>query len=238
MRPIIRDDIQVDVIGKVWQALGEQRLTTEMVEVASRLMKHNRCRHYVDRQGRMCRQRAVERCQRSTLIAAKVVRTSLVALERTLQRVPDVNVVYYTRDPRAMALSRHIDDMTFSGRDAGVSAEAKILCVQMLDDIRSLKRLERKYPGAFISLRYEDLVRDPFTTVNTLFRHAGTAAPLLFKSWVKSVMHASKDGGRFSVIRANASATAERWRKVVSLEDVQVMNEDCAEVLAELSYII
>ena len=83
-------------------------------------------------------------------VVAKVVRTSLAALERTLQRVPDLNVIFYARDPRAMALSRHVADLAFYSKcdpRHSVVDEARLLCVQMRDVLASLKRLERKYPG-------------------------------------------------------------------------------------------
>ena len=231
-------DVDSYAIDYIVRSVVTGEIMTRKTMNLRNILQHHRCRMDVDKQERRCRDAATDLCRRTSLVAMKVVRTSLAALERSLQRVPDLNVVFYTRDPRAVTLSRYTDDMTFYGMGHGIAEEAKVLCVQMLYDIWYLRRLERKYPTAFISLRYEDFVDDPITVAARLFGHVRRTVPPSFKDWVKSSFYAAKDGGRFDTTRANASATAHQWRKAVNRTDLVAMNRNCRTVLAELGYTI
>ena len=168
-----------DIIDSVNRSF-DGALTTQQAATVQALFEKKRCRMDNERWGKSCLVTATDRCHQTSMVVAKVVRTSIAALERTLQRVPDVNVVYYARDPRAMALSRHVADLAFYAKyDARHSTvgEARLLCVQMWDDLVSVKHLERKYPGAFIRIRYEDFITDPLATAARLFAHIGRTVP-------------------------------------------------------------
>ena len=173
-----------EVIDSVNRSFGGSLKVDEAKSVEA-LFERYGCRFYADRRGQSCRDAATDRCRQTLLVVAKVVRTSLAALERTLIRVPDLNVVFYARDPRATALSRHVADLAFYAkrdRRHSVVDEARLLCVQMRDDLASLKRLERKYPGVFATVRYEDFVRNPLETATSLFGHAGRKIPQRYVS--------------------------------------------------------
>ena len=168
-----------DIIDSVNRSFGGA-LTTRLADIVKTLFEQNRCRLDAERRGKSCLVRATDRCYQTSLVVAKVVRTSIAALERTLQRIPDLNVIYYARDPRAMVLSRHVADLAFYAKSDfrhSVVDEAKRLCAQMRGDLRSLKHFDRKYPGAIIRIRYEDFIRDPLATASRLFAHVGRTVP-------------------------------------------------------------
>ena len=97
-----------DVVRK---SLGGGNTTKSIV--IQKLLRYNSCRAIVDLRGRTCRHLATIYCQQSPLVAAKVVRTSLAALERTLQR-PEHRLLYpRPSSHRAVALGRRAD---FSAR--------------------------------------------------------------------------------------------------------------------------
>ena len=138
------------------------------------------CRLASEQTGGSCRKIAKEICRKTDLVAVKVVRGSLADLGPTLQRMPDHNIIFYSRDPRAMAWSRIRNALTFYFRASSkniLAEEAKILCMRMLEDLITLNRFETKYPGAVIRLCYEVLVQDPLQWADRLFQHAGIDVP-------------------------------------------------------------
>lgn len=63
------------------------------------------------------------------------------------------------------------------------------LCVRMQDDIDAKKKLDVRYPGAILTVRYEDFVTEPRLIVDRVFEHVGRPAPANIDSFIRRTMH-------------------------------------------------
>jgi hypothetical protein len=78
---------------------------------------------------------------------------------------------------------------------------------------------------------------DPERKVAELFRQVGAAEPdEKFYQWLHGNMFGGKEGKRFDVSRANATATAEKWKGRLSVTELAQMNRYCNRVLVALGY--
>jgi len=182
-----------------------------------------------------------------TLITVKVIRSGLRLIEETLQNNPDLAVIHLVRDPRAMAASRHGTEETWQDAkettnifQPSVTQLAGMMCSRILEDLRVKERLEVIYPGAVMTIRYEDFVTDPYSTAKKMFEHVGyNISSKKVDRWIKKYVRNSslgKDGGRFDIIRKNPLSHTTRWRMKFNEEQLTVMNEHCRLVLEELKY--
>ena len=182
-----------------------------------------------------------------TLIAVKVIRTGLGLIEETLRNNPDLSVIHLVRDPRAMAASRYksqkvLDEVMgiATSWQSSVAHLARMLCVRVLEDLRVKKRLEATYPGAVMTVKYEDFVTDPHSTATKMFEHVGHRVdPELLDRWIKTHVSSSsekKDDERFDIIRKNPQSHVSRWRREIDRKQLRLINEDCRHVLDELNY--
>ena len=169
-----------------------------------------------------------------------MIRAAIVDLEPTIQRIPDVRLIHYVRDPRAVAVSQAlVTALTFSVVDRRPTTEAQLLCQVMLDDLKAKRRLERRYPGAVLTVRYEDFVRDPKSVTRRVFDFVGQPVPAAFRRWTTTVMnvrYAKLAEDAFGTHRINSTATAEGWLSRASYRDLLDMNRNCRQVLNLLGY--
>ena len=171
---------------------------------------HRRCIARLDATVRPCWESTRAVCASASTITAKVVRVALADLEPTIQRVPDVRLIHYVRDPRAIAVSRKVVRVTFSTDDDRLSTESRLLCRTMLEDLRAKRLLERRYPGAILTVRYEDFTRDIVGTTERVFSTIGRPCRGRFGAgWTRS------STSRTRVDRWNPTelvASTLRWR--------------------------
>jgi len=99
------------------------------------------------------------------MVAVEVIRAAMSDIEALVQRTPDLHLIYYVRDPRAIVYSRAVTTRntfqqastdSFAERSnprSSMIAEARILCMRMENDLKAKEYLERKYPGLIIDVR-------------------------------------------------------------------------------------
>ena len=177
-------------------------------------------------------------CKRARLIALKVIRSRMKDLEMLIQRIPDIHVLYYTRDPRAMVVSRLSlpFPLVFSSDERSVTAESKILCHRMWEDIKAKKLLERKYPGSITTIRYEDFVQDFSGTIEFVFSQMKHNQSQRLWRWILRKRTADADDKPFSTFRGNSCENISKWKTKVSVSQEMEMNRHCHKVLLELGY--
>lgn len=205
--------------------------------------------------GQSCVEPAASMCSSARLIAVEAVRVAMAELEAVIARLPDIHIIHYVRDPRAIAVSRAVNTrMTFAApvvepphivpslpmADDSVVAESQVLCARMLADLQARRRLEARYPGAITVVRYEDLVANPNRTVEAVFKRVaapGDDVPIdAVNRWLRSAMYSAVETDAFGVHRTDARATASRWASQVSFKQAKEINRNCRRVLLQLGY--
>jgi len=69
-------------------------------------VKHHRCVAMLEKPVRTCWEGLGKKhCARADLVVTKLIRASLINLDRLIERNPDIRVIYFARDPRATATS-------------------------------------------------------------------------------------------------------------------------------------
>ena len=172
-----------------------------------------------------CIQTLQDTCMAASIHVTKEHRLSMVAMGALIQEMSNLKVIHYVRDPRGIVLSRFHGMLSAHGAHhspaSTMEAEAKGLCPEMFEDIKARKRLSRSYPGAFLTLKYEDFVLQPQETFSQIQRHIGSEIP---EQVQKKVL--------FSANATKALAWKSRMEKTV-LEKVTML---CRGVLDELGY--
>lgn len=223
---------------------GEQRYSrTQCQEIMSafiRFLNVTLFMRSVDRNTRNCRDVLKSACKNKELIVAEIHRASMLDLEPLIQRMPDVHVVFYARDPRATAVSRADPDtrQTYLHDETLWSAtdEARLLCRKMWSDLKAKKLLERRYPGSILTVRYEDFILNPRGTAARTYGQLLRKVPEGFDQWVNETMNAIAGNGLYGIKRSNSKGHISNWRSKVNFLIGQAMTQHCLKVLKELGY--
>lgn len=198
-------------------------------------LKYERCKQILYKYVDPCLEKSdlIRKCQTSRIRTTKILRLKMPFIEHFLQAFPDMQVIYYTRDPRAMVASRY-------GKDGPKIPESwkrgvLLLCDEMASDIQALDELEPKYPGVFLRVRYEDLVSNPDETMVSLFDHIDLDPLPETYEWLNESLHSTKNEG---VRRTNATLVMSRWRTRFQESDIDEVshNPRCWKVLKRLGY--
>ena len=88
------------------QIIGDRHLESNLMPFDA----HLKWLDYVARDSkRWCWDEASMSCSRlSSTVAVKVISARLADLEPTIQRTPDIRLIHYVRDPRAITVSRSV----------------------------------------------------------------------------------------------------------------------------------
>jgi hypothetical protein len=176
-----------------------------------------------------------EVCQERKIRAAKVLRIKMKEYENLAEEFPDLSVIFYTRDPRAIANSRQ-----FGGNNVNQwITETKQLCKEMHQDFHQMEKIKHKYPGLILNLRYEDLVEDPVEMLRKVYAHFKEQPSDSVKKWIVYAMFASDDDSDFGVKRKDARSTRDKWKTVYPADVIERVSHDqaCEPVLSLLGYL-
>lgn len=202
------------------------------------LVEHQLCLSQLRPKLKECVRPALNICSQARLTSLKLIRTMLEDLEATIQRIPDIYVIHYVRDPRAIATSRAEETtrLTMQPNQRNAVDESRILCRRMMEDVKAKRRLETKYPGSVVTVRYEDFVRNPLSNVREIFKRIGRHVPRNIGDWIRSKFNGTEDNGIYGTVRANPVLTSMNWMTQISLRDALRMDEYCHDALREFGY--
>ena len=187
--------------------------------------------------------KAVQKCSKTlnlnsrslatSIRAAKILRLKMLNMEPVIKSIPDISVIYYTRDPRAIVTSK-----AHSSNSKQWINNVINLCSEMYSDYLELKRLDQIYPGVFLQLRYEDLIENPMEILHSLYDHFDTKPLESVEKWLMSTMYANKQDGSHGVMRKNASETAHKWQDIIPQTKIDYVNENpmCKKLLFIFGY--
>lgn len=185
-----------------------------------------------------CVRPAFNACRSAKISALKLIRVMFGDLEELIKRIPDISIIYYVRDPRAIAVSRANPEarLTMSNADRSAATETRILCRRMAEDLAAKRYLESKYPGAISMVRYEDFVRRPRKQAAEVFKSIRRPLPADIHSWIKSKFSGDADDGIYGTVRADALLTSGKWMSETTLKTALEMEDNCHDVLRDLGY--
>ena len=130
----------------------------------------------------------------------------------------------------------HTHDVNTSDYLAALPQKAKVLCNRMLYDIKVSKDLEKSYPNVILSTHYETLSSEPNATVSAIYDFLGMKPPQDVVENVWAHAHNTHNNGAIGTKRKNATNTAHAWRTQLSREVIQVISEQCGQLLQVAGY--
>ena len=116
-------------------------------------------------------------CLQSRIRLATVLRLKMDSVGEIVRRNPDIHVVFYLRDPRAIAKSvQQYPDIAMFGDKDTYRSELQYICVKMRRDLALYHTLSVQYPGAFVRLKHEHLVTDPASFSKIMYNFLGLSS--------------------------------------------------------------
>ena len=103
-----------------------------------------------------CVNKLKQRCEHQRLRVIRLHRLDIDTLENIINKLPDVFVVFYVKDPRSLVLNKH---------------NIQHLCTRMQTDYIVLSELISRYPGVIRIVKHEDFITQPELTIQDLYSH-------------------------------------------------------------------
>ena len=172
----------------------------------------------------------LDACESRLVRSAKTVRATMASMEHLLRDIPNFRVIHLIRDPRGAILSRKEFDSSargsFSRGQDLMAKEAMLYCRTVVRDVRMRKRLEVEFPGRIYPIIYDDLVKDPLTYTENIYRFLNTSIHEKTLSWV--IDNTSK--------KKNSSNIASRWQDTLTFKKYRDIMANCREFFEEIKY--
>lgn len=180
---------------------------------------------------------------------------------------PDAKIIYIVRDGRDVLISERfrnfVEDSKFlTAEDRRIIEALKVDQAPFTDGRRSIftedfiRRVgqrwvddltevdgeaRRLYPGAYFSLRYEDLLSAPFAEMQKLWAFLGVQADAALETDVKSEMGQNLDEvwqakRNDSIASFLPKGKAGNWRNMFTAQDRQIFKEVAGDVLVKWNY--
>ncbi|KAK2170363.1 hypothetical protein LSH36_3g19058 [Paralvinella palmiformis] len=199
------------------------------------IVKHELCVEKMRRSNLHCMEEGIRQCQKVDIHVAKVNRMKIGHVERLLARNPDLHIIHYVRDPRAIATSRIDRGLCTDRYNPDLLREVDLICRRIRDDIHDRKLLETRYPNSTYLLRYEDLVLDPLGCVRSTYKFLDKKYQNASKwqTFFQEFIYGTKD---HLSVRKNGTESISKWRSNLSIENIISMTELCQDVIHELGY--
>ncbi len=190
---------------------------------------------------RGCLTDAMRRCQNANVHALEMNRMKMEDMDYVIRTFPGIRVIYYTRDPRGIALSRTKTKglMTEVGNKSP-AREAVYLCPGMRKDMSELQDLRAKYPDTIIRVKYETLAQSPIPVGRYIYQHINKTMPERWQNFAKKAMQGARGarGHGFTTKVRNATETANRWQREIPARELVEINQLCRDVLEGLGYML
>jgi chondroitin 6-sulfotransferase 3/keratan sulfate 6-sulfotransferase 1 len=218
--------------------------TKNRMHLSKSMLSYKYCMDIEDwvefKRSNICQPILTDVCQRSKLIAVKVIRLDMRLVEDLLKTDPNVRIIHLVRDPRGLLTSwwrvtRLPNNDT--ARHEYKMRDAYLLCKRISSDVHALKELEAKYPGRLLMIRYEDLATNIEAIVNSVYvKLLGLPIPDGLIDIMKTIGNATADNDAYGIVRKNSTATAFQWRQIMEKEILTNVNIICSSLINELQY--
>ena len=177
-------------------------------------------------------------CKRSHIRSLKSIRLRLQTALSMVKKYPDVKVVYYVRDPRAIVASRWTESREFvsSVSRGDIVTEAQLLCRKMHSDIKTFIQASEDFPENFMMLKYEDLTLDADRVLRNMYDFIREPVPPAVRRFIIQAAYAQEDNGVVGTKRKHMADTASRWKKTLPVGVLHEITIVCRNVLHLLGY--
>ena len=176
-------------------------------------------------------------CKSKPHTVTKILRTTVDMYRDVLIEHEDVMLIQLFRDPRGVVNSRQrtgwyspvLKDFQSMANDV------KCLCARMLEDYKSGLEFQKKFPGKFMFVVYEDLLSDLPNKLDRLYKKLG----------MKTLDQLTNISEEFKKLvglhKANPTKTKSKdyefwWRSSLSLATVQTVDKNCRDIYTAIGY--
>uniref|UniRef100_A0A2C9KGZ0 Uncharacterized protein n=1 Tax=Biomphalaria glabrata TaxID=6526 RepID=A0A2C9KGZ0_BIOGL len=173
-------------------------------------------------------------CHQAKVKLVKVIEAFMDQAINLMLSDPLVKVLHLIRDPRAVLISRK--EFGFYPED-GVGQNSWELCVQILRDLELYIHKRKQFVGRVLTLRYEDIVREPLDVGRQLYQFVDLDIGPEFMDMIWNMTYAGfPDGCNVCPVRSNATVTAYKWRKRASFKTVARIQNNCLDLINLMGY--
>ncbi len=141
-------------------------------------------------------------------------------LERNEACIHRFRVVHLLRDPRGVASSHmYLPAEPYAKDPIRITSFVERACPRVMRDVRLRRHLERRFPGTFLELRFEDMAGDEDFEATAQQLHQfvfGRDPPPEVRAWVRTLLQGDQGGsGRASSRRGSLESRGSsgwgRW---------------------------
>ena len=179
-------------------------------------------------------------CDETNIRTVKTIRLRMDTAVKFLKRFQDVKMVWFIRDPRGILLSRMKVNFISEIAHKNPGVEAELICKKIMADVRAYDAFQKSISDIndrILTIRYEDLVSQPKEIVSKVYEFIDQELPKKVLDWLDHSVNADRDDkGLFGTQRANASATAFKWRNKLSPNNIRFVSQKCQAVLERFGY--
>ena len=173
----------------------------------------------------------VSACLNSPIRVVKVIRLRMDLVGDLVRWIPNLRVIHYTRDPRAILYSRWSTTRKKIYKDW----ETRAVCTKMAFDLDTRVKLSSNHRSSFLQVRYEDLVSNPDVETRRMYEFIDVDQSETSK-WLLWAMHAHSDDGLTGTRRKDARKVAVKWKERLSTVDKLTINQTCHTLVHTLGY--
>ena len=137
-------------------------------------------------------------------------------------------LLLFSRDPRAVVLSRHNFDSSAQSLYANgdLIKEAMLFCHNLANDIVRRRQLETKYPGSFMEVIYDRFVEDPLRYTEDIYKFINVTLTNSVRKWIAKKSNGSQ----------NSTVIANKWKYELPYIKIKHISETCQNVFELLDY--
>ncbi|XP_076456855.1 carbohydrate sulfotransferase 4-like [Babylonia areolata] len=176
-----------------------------------------------------------EICYTKDVIVSKLIRFPAKLLRPLMEEFPNLKILYLVRDPRG-TLSSEMSILK-SYQKTSVGDAAKSFCSMVSDDAEQIRHLSQSYPDRIKTIRYETIARDAVSAARRMYRFLELSFTPTIEGYIRHITAAKKDGHNFSTLRKDSWLAANKWRTIVTLDNVKAVDAACEDVYEHVGFL-
>ena len=183
-----------------------------------------------------CMDSFISDCKLSRVQAYKTLRFTMEQIGNLIEKDPSWKVIHVLRDPRGIILSRQRVQYFSRVWSANIEHEARQLCPRIMRDLQKKKILQEKFTSSFYTVKYEDFAAHPHHITRQIYTFLNIPLPQNVSDWITLNTQGSRNIETASQIHISSNQTAWAWMKRISPFVKSYIDNECAEILHEMSY--